>query len=194
MNKFFRYTLYIFTLLVITVGTGIISYRLSDFTLDSTKTSAITLESDTSRSEKELIEISNKVNEVLLGANAKFIFESEYENKESDIKEISVPKVFVGANQELIKNSFNEWDIIEFTENKVYFKQLVETQEPMYVLTSENEFLVVYYKDSEGNVTLEEETGIYTGTLPEVDVEKIKQGIVYKSKSDLLMALQNYDS
>ncbi len=220
MYKFIKYTLYTATLLAITFGVGIISYRLSDFTMDSTKTSAIGASNSDAigASNTDAIGASNtdaigaynadtNVNDVkkvrkvnleksvpVLSKNAKFTFESDYSNKDSDIKTIEIPTVFIGASKDVIETSFSDWDVVEFSENSVYLKKIVETPEPMYVLTCEDGILVVYYKDIEGNVTVEEETSINVETLPEVDIEKIKQGIVYKNKTDVIMALQNYDS
>ncbi len=206
MNKFLKYMLYTATLFAIAFGVGVISYRLSDFTMDSTKTSAInsTLEVDKDKevsvSSSKVKNASNNVPKELnkdvtvLSKNAKFSFESAYEDKDSEVKIIDVPTIFVGADKDTVAMSFLEWDIVSFTENSVYFKRTIETPEPIYVLTSENDQLVVIYKDSDGNITVEEETGIYIGTLPESDIEKIKKGIVYKNKTDVLKALQNYDS
>ncbi len=196
MNKFIKYTLYTATLLLISLGVGLISYRLSDFTMDSTKTSAIGVaDIDANRNKTSNIKKYNLEKSVpVLSENAKFTFESAYADKESDVKTIDIPTVFIGTTKESVETSFSDWEVVEFSENSVYFKKTVETPEPMYVLTSENGLLVVYYKDSEGNVTLEEETGINIETLPVVDIENIKQGIVYKNKTDVIMALQNYDS
>ncbi len=207
MNKFLKYILYTATLVAITFGVGVISYRLSDFTMDSAKTSAVNTTLDSTSNEKDVSVSSNKVRNIsgvsakeivkdvpVLSKDAKFTFESAYKDKESDVKTINIPEVFVGADEDSVEVSFSEWDIVEFSQNAVYFKRTIETPEPMYVLTTEEDQLVVYYKDEEGNVTIEEKTGIFINTLPDADVKKIKQGIVYKSKSDVLKALQNYDS
>lgn len=194
MNKKLKYTMYITTLLILTVGTGLVGYRLSDFTLDSTKTSTIDVAKvDTSKTINS--EVSEGVEKkVKVSRVTEFIFETFYKDKDSTVKKIDAPYEYVGVDEETLEREFNEWKIVNFTEDEVYFKRTIATPDPMYVLTSEEDLLVVYYKDEEGNITLEEETGIYIGALPEADVNKIKQGIVYKNKSDVLNALQNYDS
>lgn len=195
MNRTVKYMLYFAALIVLMIGTAYITYAVSDNTLENAKTS-VTDVTQSESSKKATYNSTTEDNppEPVVSKGAVFEFEETQTGKTGTIRNITAPQEFVGYNEKTLAETYGEWDIVDFAENKVHFKRRITVQEPIYVLTSQNDELVVYYKDSDGNVTLEEETGVNISVLPEADIEKIKQGIVYKDKNDVMMALQNYDS
>ncbi len=189
MNRKLKITLFAMVLLVITGGTALLSFRLSDFTFENTQTNAIAptkiAQSDIKSTEDQPLTVS---------ASTKFIFEETYDNAENRTKTTNVPSEFLGYTQAELEKTYKEWTIENYSADEVKFVRHITLPEPLYVLSSDKDELVVYYKDEQGNITIEERTGVYTSTLPEADAEKIKLGIVYKNKSDVLKALQNYDN
>ncbi len=189
MNRKLKITLFAMVLLVITGGTALLSYRLSDFTFENTQTNAI---APTKIAQSDIVQ--EEAEPVTVNSSTKFVFEETFDNAENKIKTTNVPTEFLGYNQTELEKTYNEWTIESYSNEEVKFVRHMTLPEPMYVLSSDNDELVVYYKDEQGNITIEERTGVFTSTLPEADAEKIKLGIVYKNKSDVLKALQNYDS
>lgn len=194
MNKQVKYTLYFITLVMVMIGTAYITYAFSDNTIANAKTSVTdVVESGSSEKTQYNSTIEDK-QETLVGKDTVFKFEEMQTGKEGTIRNITAPQAFVGYDEKTLAETYGEWDIVDFSEKEVHFQRRVNIQEPIYVLTCLDDELVVYYKDSDGNVSMEEETGVNISALPEADIEKIKLGIVYKNKNDVMMALQNYDS
>ncbi len=189
MNKKLKITLFSMVLLVIAGGTALLSFRFSDFTFENVQTNAI---APTKIAQKDLA-LDNE-QPITISTSTKFIFEEIYDTGENKTKTTQVPLEFLGYNQKELEKTYKEWTIESYSKEEVKFVRHMTLPEPMYVLSSDNDELVVYYKDEQGNITIEERTGVYTSTLPEADAEKIKLGIVYKNKADVLKALQNYDS
>lgn len=195
MNKTVKIILYFITLLLLMTGIAYITYALSDNTLNNVKTNVTDVtKSASSETTSANNAIEDKQTETYVSKDTIFRFEETQTGKEGTIRNITAPQPFVGYDEKLLAETYAEWDIVDFSEKEVHFKRRVDVQQPIYVLTSQNDELVVYYKDSDGNVTVEEETGVNISVLPEADIEKIKQGIVYRDKDDVMMALQNYDS
>ncbi len=189
MNHKLKITLFATVLLVIAGGTALLSYRLSDFTFDNAQTNAI---APTQIAKKDIDTVEEEV--VTVNASTKFVFEESYDNADSKVKTTSAPTEFLGFDQNELEKTYKEWTIESYSDEEVKFTRHMTLPEPMYVLASDEDELVVYYKDEQGNITIEERTGIFTNTLPEADANKLKLGIVYNTKSDMLKALQNYDN
>ncbi len=190
MNYKLKITLFSMVLLVILGGTALLSYRLSDFTFENTQSNAI---APTKISTKDIKTLRKETPETI-SSSTKFIFEETYDNAENKVKTTSVPIEFLGYDKSELEKTYTDWTIDSYSTEEVKFVRHITLPEPMYVLSIDNDELVVYYKDQEGTITIEERTGVFTSILPDADVDKLKQGIVYKNKSDVLKALQNYDS
>ncbi len=189
MNKNLKITLFAMVLLVITVSTALLSFQLSDFTFERTQTNAI---APTKIAQSDINTIEDKP--IAVSASTKFVFTETYDNAEDRTKTTNVPSEFLGYDKSELEKTYKEWTIESYSGDEVRFVRHITLPEPVYVLSSDNDELVVYYKDAQGNITIEERTGVFTSTLPEADAEKIKLGLVYKDKSDVLKALQNYDN
>lgn len=203
MNGKIKYALYFFIMIGITVSIAIISYKISNGTLYSVKTSAVEADDYTNTN----IATNNQINENEANKGGSeengestvekyttFIFEDVYSDEKKEIEKIVAPKEFVGLNESALQENYKDWNMLSFGAEEVYFSREVEIPKDMYVLTSLDNELVVYFKDSVGNVTLEQKTGIMLSDLPEADITKISQGLVYYNKGDIVKALQNYDN
>ncbi len=190
MNYKLKITLFAMVLLVITGGTALLSYRLSDFSFANTQTNAI---APTQINQADIKPVADE-KPITVDASTKFIFEETYDNAENKVKTTTVPSEFLGYDKNELEKTYTEWTIDSYSDDEVKFVRHMTLPEPMYVLSSENDEVVVYYKDGQGNITIEERTGIYTNSLPEADAEKLRLGIVFKNRSDLVKALQNYDN
>ncbi len=188
MSKKVEYILYFLMFSLVSVITALIVYDASDTRFERAKTNLSEVlidETQTLMDEYEEVKTDNKTI---------FVFEEIDSREQKNTKKALIPKEFIGLDKKEIEKAYKEWSIVDFSAEEVSFIRYIETPIPIYVLSSEDNEIVIYYKDENGNITIEEETGIFIDDFPTADIEKIKQGIVYEDKASVLKALQNYDS
>lgn len=217
-----KYALYFFIFLVIALVVLVLSYNIANSSVNSSlKVSAVESNGDDivisekkdetkdetnkeeAKQEAKQVELENEIYNVSniiedlpieVKKDTRFIFEDIYSDGTKEIKEIYAPMEFVGLGESDLKENYKDWNMVSFDQSEIYFTREIELPKSMYVLTTLDDEIVVYFKDSDGTVNLEEKTGIELSSLPESDVNKLNQGLVYYNRADILKALQNYDN
>lgn len=150
---------------------------------------------ETDYSVKNDITIETNTKNEKISPNASLVLKKHYKKCEHTIKQYAeIPQEFVNLTQEELQKEYQNWEIEEFTSNKV---TLIKEEEgecgEHYVLKPKNGVIVVYKKNSDGNETMIEETGIAIDYLTKEDKEKIEKGINVYGKEELNSTLEDYE-
>lgn len=153
------------------------------------------VENKTEYSVKNDITIETNTKNEKISPNASLVLKKHYIGCNHIIKEYAeIPQEFVNLTKEELQEEYKNWEIEEFTPNKVI---LIKEEQgecgEHYVLKAENGVIVVYKKNTNGNETLIEETGIAIDYLTDDDKEKIEQGINVYGKEELNSTLEDYE-
>ena len=130
-----------------------------------------------------------------IGPNAKMIMKTLYE-KCSHMKkeELEVPKELVNLTRDEIKEKYPDWEIEDFSVDKVILKKNVDGYcGEHYILKENNGYIVVYTIDENNNEKKYLSTEIAVVYLPETDQVNLKKGIIVYSKKDLIELLQDFE-
>lgn len=68
-----------------------------------------------------------------------------------------------------------------------------EEEETIYLIKENNGYIAIYIIDKNGDKNLREKTNILTKYLPEIDKEKLQEGIKVKGKKELNRVLEDYE-
>lgn len=100
----------------------------------------------------------------------------------------------VNLTEDEIKEIFYDWEIEEFSEDKIcLFQEVDGICNEHYVLKEYNSHIGIYNKDVDGNLNFIEETQISTFYLTYEDLEKLEVGIELTGKTALYEYLEDYD-
>ncbi|KXZ39417.1 BofC C-terminal domain-containing protein [Alkalithermobacter thermoalcaliphilus JW-YL-7 = DSM 7308] len=111
----------------------------------------------------------------------------------------NIPDQLVGADEEnvkkYIKSNYPAWNLIEFDQNMiVLFREINSYCQDHYEIGQEEGKLVIYKYDEEGRKQVVEKTEYPIEHLPEIDQEKIKNGIVVNSLEEVNQLLEDFGS
>ena len=148
---------------------------------------------NTNKIQDEIIATSGS--NVKLSPNAYIILEKYYTNcGHTIIQKEKVQDSEVNKDEEYFKNAYSDWTIESFTTDEVkLYKDFQGSCDEHYLITVNDENIVVYSIDNEGNRTLKEETDIPVQYLPEEDVELLKQGITAYGQNELAKKLEDFE-
>lgn len=139
--------------------------------------------------------IETNSQDIKLSPDAYIIFEKHYINcGHTIIEKEKVEQAEVNKDEEYFKNAYSDWTIESFTTDEVkLYKDFQGSCDEHYLITVNDENIVVYSIDNEGNRTLKEETDIPVQYLPEEDVELLKQGITAYGQNELAKKLEDFE-
>ena len=106
----------------------------------------------------------------------------------------NIPREFINKNIEEIQEKYNDW-IIEEANNKqiTLYKEFDEECGEHYLVKDNNGYITIYTIDSDGKETLVEPTEIYIRYLPEIDKEKLKNGVKLNGKEELNAYIEDFE-
>lgn len=106
----------------------------------------------------------------------------------------TIPEEMVNKTAEEIQEEYKKWELEEFTEKEIILSKYVEGYcNEHYIVKDENEKVVVYEIDKDGNEKLKQTTEIETTYLPETDRISLKSGIKVYTKENLNTLLQDFE-
>ena len=143
---------------------------------------------------KEISKLASSSNEKI-SPNAKMILKKYYTKCNHTIEEeIELPEELVNKNISEVKEEYSDWEIEEFSEEKVVLIKNYEEQcGQHYVLRDNDGIIAVYQINSEGKETLLDETEIATEYLAESDLVNIKEGIKVNGIEELNKLLEDFE-
>jgi len=148
---------------------------------------------DTNKIQDEIIATSGS--DVKLSPNAYIIFEKYYTNcGHTIIQKEKVQDSEVNKDEEYFKNAYSDWEIESFTADEVkLYKEFQGNCDEHYLITIDNENIVVYSVDDDGNRTLKEKTDIPVQYLPKEDIELLQKGITAYGQNELAKKLEDFE-
>ncbi|SHJ87920.1 hypothetical protein [Tepidibacter formicigenes] len=142
----------------------------------------------------------SKENEVILKKDSKLKFTIKYTKCEHvNVKEEKVPDAVVGFNEkklkEYIKFNYPDWRLISFSEKGVELVKEIDSYcDKHYEMIEENGYIIIYKYDENGNKNLVEKTEFTVTSLPSIDQEQIKAGLVLDSLEEVNQRLEDFGS
>ena len=139
--------------------------------------------------------VATSGSDVKLSPNAYIIFEKHYTDcGHTIIEKQQINDDEVNKDEEYFKNAYSDWEIESFSANEVkLYKEFQGNCDEHYLITVNDENIVVYSVDEDGNKTLKEETDIPVQYLPEEDVELLKKGITAYGQNELAKKLEDFE-
>ncbi len=139
--------------------------------------------------------VATSGSDVKLSPNAYIIFEKHYTDcGHTIIEKQQIKDDEVNKDEEYFKNAYSDWEIESFSANEVkLYKEFQGNCDEHYLITVNDENIVVYSVDEDGNKTLKEETDIPVQYLPEEDVELLKKGITAYGQNELAKKLEDFE-
>ncbi|MGV8145664.1 MAG: hypothetical protein ACLKAK_05185 [Alkaliphilus sp.] len=136
---------------------------------------------------------------VNINEDTKIIFRKKYAVCNSTIEKNQLVFAWIGLSEkdlvERITNSHPDWKIIKFSSSKVVlYKEVNQVRPNHYYVTQENGHIVVYRYDETRGVTVVDKTNILITTLPQIDQDFIKEGVLLKNKQEVRQLLEDYSS
>ena len=169
----------------------IIINKPSKIELTSEKT--LSEHNENKKNEIEIITTSNI--EQKTSPNCMFVFKTYYRECEHTlINIIDIPKEFVNQTVEEIEREYLDWKIQSFNVNEVIFYQEKEgICEEHFIVKENNGYITIYFIDKYGVEKIKETTEIVTTYLPEIDKNRLKEGIKINGQEELNACLEDYE-
>ena len=109
--------------------------------------------------------------------------------------EAEPPYFLVDLAQERIASYYSEWEITEFSEERVTLQRTVDDLvDEHYVLGVKDNYLAVFHRSSTGSVTLKEVTATSVNGLSIDERNRLLVGIAVENEEQLSQILQDYGS
>lgn len=135
-----------------------------------------------------------------VGIDTKLIFRTHY-TKCQTIKDVSVEpfEAIIGLKEEAFKayalEEYKDWQLVRFSDKEIIFFQRKEQVCPDHYFVSESEGYIVVFKFNEaGERYIVERTNIPVSHLPDIDQEKIRRGILVRTREEVNQLLEDYSS
>ncbi len=141
----------------------------------------------------DIVATSNS--EVKLSPNAYIIFEKHYiDCGHTIIEKHQISDNEVNKDEEYFKNAYSDWKIEKFSSDEVkLYKEFQGTCNEHYIITVDDENIVIYTVDDDGNRTLVEKTDIPVAYLTQEDIELLKKGISAYGQNELAKKLEDFE-
>lgn len=143
---------------------------------------------------KTIIETNSKNGEKI-SPNAIIIFNKYYKKCGHLIKtRENVSEEMVNINEEEFQELYSDWEIKQFNKDEIIlYKEFEGECGEHYLLKENNGFISIYRIESNGDIVLIEETEISTQYLPQVDLDKLKEGITLTGKEELNSYIEDFE-
>lgn len=130
-----------------------------------------------------------------ISPNAEMILKKIYTKCGHEIEEkVELPKEIVNKNIEELQEEYNNWNVEEFSSEKVILsKEIDEECGEHYILKDNDGIIAIYQIDENGEVSLIDETEIATEYLPQTDLINVKDGLRVNGKENLNKILEDFE-
>lgn len=138
---------------------------------------------------------TNSKNGEKISPNAIIIFNKYYKKCRHLIKtRENVSEEMVNINEEEFQKLYSDWEIKQFNNDEIIlYKEFEGECGEHYVLKENNGFISIYRIESNGDLVLIEKTEIATQYLPQVDLDKLKEGITLTGKEELNSYIEDFE-
>lgn len=127
--------------------------------------------------------------------NSQLVEKQYFKGCDHIIKKVEdMPQNCINCTKQEIANQYSNWQIEKFSSEEVV---LYQEQEGFcsehYVVREHNGVLSIYTIDENGIETWKEDTEIVTMYLPEIDLQRVKEGIKVIGESKLRTVLEDFE-
>lgn len=197
-----KYKYVIFTIAVIAVILTFTSIILFNLRKANTKQAEENLKNITNQTikyseqvtENEIVETSAP-EDIKLSPNAVIKFDKYYKlcNHTISTRE-NITKDMANLTEQEFANLYSDWDIVKFGSNEVeIYKEFNDECGEHYVVKSNEGVIVIYKIDKNGELIEIERTEISTKYLPDVDIQKLEEGVTLVGKEELNAYIENFE-
>ena len=197
MRKGIAITLGIIALLLIGIAAGVYVYNQNK-TQDSNILQGKELASEEQQNtNKENELVSTVAVEEKISPDCKIIQKQYFKGCDHLIKtEKDIEKEYINlTKQEFIEKYLSaDWKLEKFSSDEIIIYQEKEGYcNEHYLVKEHNGVLGIYTLDENGQATFQEDTEIQTMYLPEMDIEKFKQGVEVIGEPELRTLLEDFE-
>lgn len=148
---------------------------------------------------EENIEVNNVVytsaKEERISPNATVLEKQYFTGCDHLVKTMKdIPQELVNKTKEDVERYYIGWDVDSFSEKEItVYQEKDGFCNQHYLVKEHNGVLGIYTIDENGQLTLKEDTEIQTMYLPDIDLEKAKQGIEAIGDAALNSVLEDFE-
>lgn len=124
------------------------------------------------------------------------LFEIHYFNENGELlrSETINNNNLINKNKKEISAIFKDYKIELFSKDKVILSKVEVTPAPSYILGQQDGYISIFEKSHNNHTEIIETTDILVSTLPNSDIELLREGITFEKRSDVYIALESYDN
>lgn len=145
-------------------------------------------------SQKEEIEQVN-VKEEKITANTEMILKKYYKKCEHTLNEVvELPVELVNMTEKELQEQYKDWEVIGFSQNKIIlYKELDCECGEHFKLKIEDDKIVIYKKEENGEEKLYQKTDISSEYLTEADLINMEAGLEIFGKEELNKIIEDFE-
>ena len=150
------------------------------------------------------VDASSEENENKTAGEEDFILNENYKIKYVTLfslcghrieKEVDLPSVFIGLNEEQFMEKNPGWDLLEINNSTITLKRDIYTYCPQhFIIGLDGQYIAIYVYNEDGERLLKERTEISIDTLTPEDQEILDSGIVADTEDDLEQKLEGFSN
>ena len=113
-----------------------------------------------------------------------------------DSWEMEIPQALIGRTSGYIRTVFPMWSIESYdSEGAILRRAMPPPPEQVYMVSSTADgFVVVFFDDEMGGTRLKEVTDITVYGLPEIEIQRLRTGIIVRGEHSLMRLLEDLGS
>ena len=143
----------------------------------------------------EINTIETSTRDTKISPNAKIIKKEYYKKCDHLKKETEeVPRELINKEEEDVEKEYSDWKIEGYSPSEiVIYKEYDGICGDHYIVREHNGVLGIYKLNDNGEEVFERDTEIQTQYLPEIDIQKLREGITALGEAGLNSVLEDFE-
>lgn len=110
-------------------------------------------------------------------------------------QEEQAQEFLLGLTKAQVESIYDGWQMVYFSPKRVILRSTIEGRsDENYLLGIHNGYLAVFRENEENKISLEEQTDIPISSLPEGEIQQLKEGMRILGENNLAKVLADYKS
>ncbi|MEJ8554861.1 hypothetical protein [Tepidibacter sp. Z1-5] len=187
-------------ILLIAILTLVGGFYMGKILEDEDRNTPVTKTVQAEEEQKVKIEAVNKKEEVLVDKDAVIKITTKYDKCEHvETTENPVSKDVVGLSEtefkEYMKKNYSQFRLLSFKSKEIdLLKEITSYCDKHYEIGEDNGYIIIYKYDEKGNKNVFKKTESSITSLPSIDQEQIKSGLILNSLEELNERLEDFGS
>jgi hypothetical protein len=146
-------------------------------------------------SNSEINSITTSTVSTKISPNATIIKKEYYKACDHICREIEdIPQSLINKEKEDVENLYTDWKVEVYSPTEItLYKEHEGMCDEHYVLRMHNDVIGIYRLDENGSETFYKDTEVQVQYLPEVDLEKLEDGITAIGNAQLNSVLEDFE-